>query len=108
MGRYTMVVEWREREHKDMDWEALWDAPTLQALQQCGLLKFYCTSDMRVNVCLLEHMISYWDHDLSSFDIQRDILEVTVEDMYFITRLSRKGILVNIEGTSRGGDPMSI
>ena len=108
MVRYTMVLEWREREHEDMDWEALRDAPTLQALQKYGLLKFYCTSSMKASVCLLKKFISYWDHDLGAFDLQGEILEVTVEDMYFITGLSLRGMPMNLEGTSRGGDPMSI
>ena len=42
-----MVLEWREREHEDMDREAMRDAATLQALPISGLLKFYCTSNMR-------------------------------------------------------------
>ena len=63
---------------------------------------------MCANVCLLEHLISYWDHDLSAFDLQGEILEVFVEDMYFITWLSHRGIPVNFEGIGRGGDPMSV
>ena len=63
---------------------------------------------MRAIVRLLEHLISYWVHDLGVFYIQGDILEVTVEDMYFITRFSRSGMPVNLEGTGRGGDPMSV
>ena len=82
--------------------------PTLKALQQHGLLKFYCTLGMRANVRLLEHLTSYWDHDLGAFDLQGEILEVTVEDMYFIIGLSCRGIPVNLEGTGRGGDPMII
>ena len=54
-----MVLEWRERQHEDMDQEAMRGAPTLQYLQQCVLLKFYCTSDMRANVHLPETLISY-------------------------------------------------
>ena len=76
-----MVLEWREREHEDMDREEMRDAPNLQALQQCGLLKFYCTSSMRANVYLLETLISYRDHDLDLFYIQGDILDITVEDI---------------------------
>ena len=34
-------------------------APTVQALRQSGLLKFFCTSPMRGNVCLLEFLIGY-------------------------------------------------
>ena len=64
-----MVLEWREREHEDMDRESLRDSPTLHALRKCGLLKFFCTSGMRANVRLLEHLISYWDHDLGVFDV---------------------------------------
>ena len=91
-----------------MDRDALRYAPTLQDLQQSGLLNFFCTSSMRSNVCLLEHLISYWDHDLNAFDLQGEILEVIVEDMYFITGLSRRGMPINHEGTGRGGDPMSV
>ena len=57
---------------------------------------------------MLEHLISYWDHDLGTFDLQGEILEIDLEDIYFIIGLSRRGILVNLEGTGRGGDPMSV
>ena len=83
-----MVLEWREREHEDMDQEALRDAPTTNDLWQSGLLKFFCTSPMRSNVCLLEFMINYWDHDLGMFDLQGEFLEITLEDIYFISSLS--------------------
>ena len=44
LGRQKMVLEWRKREHEDMDREAIRDAPTLQALQRRGLLKYVSTS----------------------------------------------------------------
>ena len=91
-----------------MDQDSLRDALIVHALRQSGLLKFFCTSPMRANVCLLEHLISYWDHDLRAFDLQGEILKIDVEDMYFITGLSRRGMHVNLEGTGRGGDPMSV
>ena len=75
-----VVLEWREREHEDMDQEALQSAPTVHALWMSGLLKFFCTSPMRANVCLLEFMINYWDHDLGMFDLQGETLEITFED----------------------------
>ena len=103
----TMVLEWREREHEDMDCKPLGDAPNVHALRQCGLL-FFSTSPMRANVRLLEHLISYWDHDLETFDLQGEILEIALEGIYFITRLSRRGIPINLKGTGRGGDPMSV
>ena len=52
---------------------------------------------MRANVRLLEHLINYWDHDLGAFDIQGDILEVTIEDMYFIIGLYRRGVPMILE-----------
>ena len=69
-----MVLEWREREHEDMDQEALQDAPTVNVLRQSGLLKFLCASPMRSNVRLLEFLINYWDHDLGMFYLQGEFL----------------------------------
>ena len=84
-----MVLDWREREHEDMDQEALQDAPTINVLRQSELLKFFCTSPMQSNVHVLEFLINYWDHDLGMFDLQGEFLEVTSEDVYFISGLSR-------------------
>ena len=91
-----------------MDRHDLHDAPTVHALWKSGLLKFFCTSPRRANVPILEHLINYWDHDLDAFDLQCEILEITVENMYFITWLSHRGIPMNLEGTGKGGDPMSV
>ena len=103
-----MVLEWREREHEYMDQEALQDAPMVNVLHQSGLLKFFCTSPMRSNVHLLEFLINYWDHDLGMFDLQGEFLEVTLKDVYFIFGLSQRGAPVNLEGTGRGGDLLSV
>ena len=83
-----MVLEWREREHEDMDQDALRISPTVHALWQSGLLKLFCTSPMRSNVLLLEFLINYWDHDLGAFDLQGEIIEIALEDIYFIASLS--------------------
>ena len=104
----NIVLEWREREHEDMDQEALQSEPTVHALPMSGLLKFFCTSPMWANVCLLEFMINYWDHDLGMFDLQGETLEITSKDIYFIVGLSWRGAPVNLEGTDRGGDPLSV
>ena len=103
-----MVLEWREREHEIMYQAMLQSAPTIQALRTSGLLKFFCTSPMQANVCILEFMVNYWDHDLGMFNLQGETLEITTEDIYFITGLSRRGAPVNLEGTSRGSDPLSV
>ena len=103
-----MVLEWREREHEMMDQAALQSPPTIQALRNSGLFKFFCTSPMRANVRILEFLVSYWDHDLGMFNIQGETLELTSQDIYFITGLSHQGAPVNLEGTGRGGDPLSV
>ena len=103
-----MVLEWREHEHEDLDQEALQDAPNVNISCSSGLLKFFCTSPMRANVRLLEFMINYRDHDWGMFDLQGESLEINSEDIYFIAGLSRWGAPVNLEGTDRGSDPLSV
>ena len=103
-----MVLDWREREHEDMDQDALQSSLTVHALRQSGLLKFFCTSPMRSNVHLLEFLINYWDHELGAFDLQGEILEITLEYISFISGLSRRGAPVNLEGTGRGSDLLSV
>ena len=91
-----------------MDQPALQSVPTIHALCTSGLLKLFCTSPMQANVCILEFMVNYWYHELGMFNLQGETLELTTEDIYFITGLSRRGASVNLEGTSRGGDPLSV
>ena len=45
-------------------------------------------------------LVDYWDPDLESFHINEMSLTIEVEDIYFITRLSRRGEVVNLH--SRG------
>ena len=45
---------------------------------------------------------------MGAFDLQGEILEITLEDIYFIFGLSRRGAPVNLEGTGRGGDILSV
>ena len=52
---------------------------------------------MRSNLYLLKFLINYWDHDLGAFDLQGEILEIAMEDIYFIAGLSRRGAPVNLE-----------
>ena len=86
-----MVLEWRKQEYEDMDQESLQDPPTLNVLCQNGLLNFFCASPMRANVRLLELLINYCNHDLGMFDLQGEVIEITSEDVYFISNLLRWG-----------------
>ena len=42
------------------------------------------------------------------FDLQGESLEIASEDIYFIIGLSQWGAPVNLEGTGKGGDPLSV
>ena len=46
-------------------------------------------------------LVDYWDPDSESFQIDGMSLTIEVEDIYFITGLSRRGEVVNLR--SRGG-----
>ena len=63
---------------------------------------------MWANVHLLENLIGYWDHDLGTFDLEGEILEIALEDIYFIKGLSCMGMPVKLEGTTKCDDPMSV
>jgi hypothetical protein len=42
-----MVIEWREREHEEVDVVVERDVRAQQALQRCGLYKFWAIKEMR-------------------------------------------------------------
>ena len=91
-----MVLEWREREHGEVEEAVRADVMAQQALRRCGLYKFWCLSGLRAKPRLLEMLVNYWDPDSASFRIDGMSLTIEVEDIYFITGLSRQGEVVNL------------
>ena len=83
-----MVLEWREREHGDVEWEVRADLMAQQPLRSCGLYKFWCLGGLRAKPRLLQILVDYWDLDSESFQIDNISLTIEVEDTYFITGLS--------------------
>ena len=53
-------------------------------------------------------LVRLWDHELGLFDLQGGTLEINSNDIYFIIGLSYRGAAINLGGTSRGGDPLSV
>ena len=96
-----MVLEWRRREHGEVEEAVRADLMAQQALRACGLYKFWCLGGLRTKPRLLRMLVDYWDPDSESFQIDGMSLTIEVEDIYFITRLSRRGEVVNL--CSRGG-----
>jgi hypothetical protein len=67
------------------------------ALKQCGFYKFWVPKGMRAQVRLLEMLVGYWDPDSERFNLNGKPLRIEVEDIYFLTSLSRRGEFVNLK-----------
>ena len=64
------MIEWKEREHEAAEMAALHNLACIQALGNCGLLKFFRTHNMRKQVGLLERIVLMWDPDLRVFHVE--------------------------------------
>ena len=84
-----MVLEWREREHGDVEEVVQGDLMAQQALRACGLYKFWCLGSLRAKPRILQMLVDYWDLESESFHIDGMYLSIEIKDIYFITRLSR-------------------
>ena len=91
-----MVLEWREREHGEVEEAVRANLMAQQALRACGLYKFWCFGGLRAKPRLLQMLVDYWDPDSESFHLDGMSLTIEVEDIYFITRISRQGEMVNL------------
>ena len=56
---------------------------------------------MRLETSLLQLLIGYWDSDRLLFMFDDEPLPLEVEDIYFLTGLSRRGWEANLHGGSR-------
>jgi hypothetical protein len=53
------VIEWREREHEEVDAAVERDVRAQHTLQRCGLYNFWAIKGMRAQVRLLQILINY-------------------------------------------------
>ena len=84
-----MVLEWREREYGDDEEIVQGNLIAQQALRTCGLYKYWCLGSLRAKPILLQLLVDYWDPESETFQIDGMSLSIEVEDIYFITCLSR-------------------
>ena len=84
-----MVLEWREREHGDVEEDVRGDLMAQQALHACGIYRFWCLGSLRAKPRLLQMPVDYWDPDSNHFHIDRMSLIIEIEDIYFITGSSK-------------------
>ena len=97
------MVIWKERTH-DNDYAFVErNAGCISALRDCGLLKFFRTPSMVSHEQLLEHILHMWNPEQQYFKVRAHIIIVEVEDIYFLTGLSRRGAPISLT-SSRGGD----
>ena len=54
-----MVLEWREREHGEVEEAVRADLMAQQALRACGLYKFWCLGGLRAKPRLLQMLVDY-------------------------------------------------
>ena len=85
LGR--VILEWREREHEDVDSAVLGDINAQQALRRCGLYKIFKLGVLRAQPRLLQMFVDYWDTHTKAFMLNGMPLRVEVDDIYFITRI---------------------
>ena len=84
-----MVLEWREREHGDVEEAVQGDLMDQQPLQACVLYKFWCLGSLRAKPRLLQLLVYYWDPESETFQLDGMLLSIEVEDIYFIIGFSR-------------------
>jgi hypothetical protein len=92
------MIEWKEREHEMDDITALRSPRTQASLRACGLLKFFKLQKMKSEVLLLEHIIGLWDINEQGFHIGAQLLTIELEDVYFLTGLSKRGVPIAFIG----------
>ena len=81
------MVIWKERQHDDDFVER--NEGCITALRDYGLLKFFRTPSMVTHERLLEHIIHMWNPEQQYFEVGAHVLTIEVEDIYFLTGLSR-------------------
>ena len=101
------MLIWREREHEDMDDTATLHLPTMQALRACGLYKFWAIQGMRAQVDLLIWLVNKWNVQDQCFFVGGHQLEIELDDIYFLTGLSKRGEQLSLFGTRLGGQTVA-
>ena len=92
------MLECKEQEHEANDQATLNDHATMVSLRNCGLLKFFMCPSLRAQPLLLQHMVGMWELNSQRFMVGDQALDIEVDDIYFLTGLSRRGESVYFGG----------
>ena len=96
------MVIWKERQHENDDAFAERNAGCIATLRDCGLLKFFHTLSMVSHECLLEHILHMWNPEQQYFEVGAHVLTIEVQDIYFLTGLSRQGAPISLTSSCGG------
>ena len=89
-------IKWRERDLGTLRMKIQVDEGFFHALARYGVLKFLENPLMRAREPLLARIISYWDLDHEAFIVQGHRIELTIQDLYFLTGLPPLGMVGNM------------
>lgn len=59
---------------------------------------------MRQQIEVLQFLVRSWDMIDQTFHIRDKMVPITIEDIYFLTGLSRRGVPISFSIFSRGGE----
>ena len=59
--RLFTMLDWREREHEDVDLAVINHQPSIDALKACDLYKYWAIPGMRAQVDFLEWLVERWN-----------------------------------------------
>ncbi len=80
------------------------DPGTIEALRNCGLLKYFRLSRMRQQFELLKFLVHAWDPVDQDFHIGDKVVPILIDYVYFLTGLLRCGAPISLSGFSCGGE----
>ena len=100
------MLEWKEHEHEVNDQVALGDGATIMSLRNCGLLKFFMCLGLQTQPLLLQRMLAMWEPNSQGFLVGYQYFDIEVDDIYFLTGLSRRGEVIEFGSQGGGGKPM--
>jgi hypothetical protein len=97
-GDFGNTLKRKEGEHELDDVATLQSPQSRAALRNCGLLKYFKMQKMKKEILLLEYMTGLWNVAEQGFQIGMQILSIVLEDVYFITSLSKRGVPIDLFG----------
>ena len=97
------MLDWREREHEDVDLITINHQPSIDALKACGLFKFWAIPGMRAQVDFLQWLIDRCSIQEHCFFIGGHQIEMEPTNIYFLTGFPKRGEQLTLFGTRLGG-----